>query len=130
MECLLGEADLYLNDRTFVDDACPGLALVDKELVTGDLDRLSLLQVAHQTTKEVRFQDLTLDQLNRLVRFTIGNIKRFLSWPNRSHSHNPDTLRHTRVHLDLGPIGNGAKERSAILHEELIVLDLKDLPLE
>ena len=64
LERFLRETDLHLDDRTFVDNARSGLALVDEELVPCDLYRLALLQVAHQASKEVRLQDLTLDQLD------------------------------------------------------------------
>ena len=64
LESFLREADLHLDDRTFVDNARPRLTLIDEELVPGDLYRLALLQVAHQAAEEVRLQDLALDQLD------------------------------------------------------------------
>ena len=130
LECFLRESDLNFNYRCLIDDPCPRLTLIHKELVPCDLNCLTFLQIAHEASKEVWLQDLWLDQLDRLVGLTTGCCKHLLRWPDRSNSDDPDTLGHTGVHLDFSAIWDRAKVRSAILHEKLLILDLKDLSLE
>jgi len=98
--------------------------------VSNNPNRLSFLDVAHKASEEVRLQDLVSNQLNCLVRLLIGLDKRILVWPDRGYSHNSHTLRLARVHLDLSTVGNRTEVGSAILDEELVLLNLKDLPLE
>lgn len=94
LERFLRESDFNLDYRALIDDASPWLTLVDEELMARNLDRLTLLQVAHQPAKEVRLENLTLYQLDRLVGPSVRRVKGFLRRPNRGYSHDPHTFWH------------------------------------
>ena len=130
LECFLCKTDLNFNDRTLVNYSSPWLALIDKKLMASNLDCLSLLQVAHQSAKEMRLQNLTLDQLNRLICSSVRRVECFLSRPYWRDADDSNALRHTRIHLDFCAIWNCAKERSAVFDKELVILNLKYLALE
>ncbi len=130
LESLLSKSNFNFNNRGFINDACARLTLVNEKFVSNNPNRLSFLDVAHKASEEVRLQDLVSNQLNCLVRLLIGLDKRILVWPDRGYSHNSHTLRLARVHLDLSTVGNRTEVGSAILDEELVLLNLKDLPLE
>lgn len=61
MECFLSKADLHLDDRALIDYTRAWLTLIDKELVTCNFQRLTLLQIADYPAEEVGLQDLALD---------------------------------------------------------------------
>ena len=61
-EGLLCEAYFDFEDAACVHDARARLAVVHEELLTCNLQRLSLFQVAHQSAKEVWLQDLLVQQ--------------------------------------------------------------------
>lgn len=95
-----------------------------------NLDRLTFLQVAQKPAKEMRLQDLALDEFDGFICFSIRCIESFLCRPDWGDSHDSNTLWHAGIHFDLCTIGNCAKEWSTVLDEELIVLYFEDLSLE
>ena len=127
LESLLSKSNLNFYDWALINNSSPRLTLIDKEFVSGNLDRLALFKIAHKASKEVWLQNLILYQLDSLVSLAIRLVEGFLSGPYWSDPHNPHTLGHTWVHFYFSSIRNGAKKGSAVLNEELMVLDLKDL---
>ena len=126
-EGLLCKAYFDFKDAACVYDAGARLTVVHKELLTCNLQCLSLFQVAHQSTKEVWLQDLLVQQAGRLFAVLAGLVELLLSVPDWSNSQHPNSLRHARVDLHFCPIVDCAKLWSTILDEELVVFNLDDL---
>lgn len=94
LERFLGKADLDFDDRSSIDNACPGLALIDKELVTRDFDSLTLLEVAREATEEVGLQDLGLDQFDCLAWLAARCLERLLGRPDGGYADNAHAFGH------------------------------------
>ena len=126
-EGLLGEPDFDLKAGTLVHDSRSRLAVINEELFAGYLQRLSLLEVAHQTTEEKRLQNFRVKQADGLLAVLVRLVEFFVSVPDGSYPQDSDGLRHARVDLDLSAVVDCPELGSAVLDEELVVFDLYDL---
>ena len=130
LERFLSKSNLNFYNWALIDNSSSRLTLIDKEFVSCNLNGLALFKVAHKASKEVWLQNLILYQLDCFVGLAIRLVEGFLSWPDRGDPHNSHTLGHAWVHFNFSTIRNGAKKGSAVLYEEFMILDLKDLAFE